>query len=154
MSSLSAQMKRRDTEMVPLILIRGMFAVMAASLILVFAAALTDRPRIAVPPYSPVVAEMTILFEATREGNVTALDDSGAVLARSNEDRAGFLGVIWRVIARERLVNGLPDDAPVRVVRRENGNYAVIDTATDWSVELIGYGKDNVAAFANLLDPA
>jgi hypothetical protein len=40
----------------------------------------------------------------------------------------------------------------LRLVRRANGHTAIIDPATDWSIELIGYGADNIAAFARLLD--
>jgi hypothetical protein len=64
---------------------------------------------------------------------------------------AGFLGVIGRVFDRDRKVAGVVGNPPVQVVRRENGNIAVIDPSIDLSVELIGYGKDNVAAFGNLL---
>jgi hypothetical protein len=42
--------------------------------------------------------------------------------------------------------------APLRLVRRENGHVAILDDTTGWSIELIGYGQDNVAAFAKLID--
>ncbi len=152
MSGLSSQMRARDRDMVPMVLVRGMFGLMAASLVLVFGAALTDRPRIAVPVLTPIVAETIIDFDATREGSVTVRNEAGEIVALSGDDKNGFIGVIWRVLARERLLRGLPDTAPVRVVRRENGTIAVLDTASDWSVELIGYGPDNVAAFDRLID--
>jgi hypothetical protein len=60
--------------------------------------------------------------------------------------------VIGRVVERSRFVNNASQTAPITVVRRENGNIAIIDETTDLRVELIGYGKDNVAAFARLLD--
>jgi len=41
---------------------------------------------------------------------------------------------------------------PIQVVRRENENIAILDDQTGMAVELIGYGKDNVAAFAQLLE--
>jgi hypothetical protein len=40
----------------------------------------------------------------------------------------------------------------LRLVRRENGHVAILDDTTGWSIELIGYGQDNVAAFAKLID--
>jgi hypothetical protein len=65
---------------------------------------------------------------------------------------AGFIGVIGRVFDRDRQVAGVADNPSLFVVRRENGNVAIIDRSIDLSVELIGYGTDNVAAFAKLLD--
>ena len=152
MPGLESQMKRRDKEMVPRILVQGMFAVMLSSLALVAYASVTDRPKVGVLREAPIAREVSVTMTATRNGAVTVTDEDGAVLAHSNDERMGFVGVMWRVMARERLKRGLPDEGAVRVVRRENGHIAVIDPVTDLSVELIGYGPDNVAAFAGLVD--
>jgi len=56
------------------------------------------------------------------------------------------------VIDRERLVAGVAGTPPLQIVRRENGNVAILDPSTGMATELIGYGRDNVAAFAKLLD--
>lgn len=145
-------MKLQDKEMVPRFLVQAMFALMLSSLALVAFARLTDRPLVGVPEASAVTAEKVVTLVGTREGNVTVLDASGQVIARSAENKNGFIGVIWRVLERHRMLNDLANTAPVRVVRRENGHVAILDTASDWSVELIGYGQDNVAAFARLVD--
>jgi hypothetical protein len=49
-------------------------------------------------------------------------------------------------------VHDTDTQAPLRLVRRENGHVAILDDTTGWSIELIGYGQDNVAAFAKLID--
>ncbi len=152
MSMLERQMIQRDKEMVPKILIQGMFTVMVLSLLLVGYARLTDRPLVGVPKDTSVVVERPIYMEGTREGAVTVRDENGAVLAHSDDDMMGFVGVIWRVIDRERMSNGVRSDAPVRLVRRENGHVAIIDDTTGWKMELIGYGPDNIAAFDRLID--
>lgn len=152
MSQLKSQMKVRDAEMVPRVLVQAMFALMIGALALVFFSVASGRDHVGVPVPSPVVAETVIRMEGSRQGNVTVHGEDGALLARSETDRNGFIGVIWRVLDRERMKRGIVGDAPVRVVRRENGTYAILDTVTDWSVELVGYGKDNVAAFARLVD--
>ncbi len=152
MSQLRSQMKMRDVEMVPRVLVQAMFALMAGALFLVSFSVLSGRPHVGVPVLSPVVAETVLRLEGSRQGNVAVLDADGTVVARSETDKNGFIGVIWRVMARERMKRGIPDTAPVRIVRRENGIVAVLDTVTDWSVELVGYGPDNVAAFARLVD--
>ncbi len=151
-SSLAAQMKMRDREMVPRFAVQLMFALMIVSLAIVSYATLTDRPHVGVAAPSPVVREVALQLEGGREGNVTVRDDTGRIVARSGEDRQGFIGVVWRVMARVRLVHGVADTAPIRLVRRENGHLEIIDPSTGWSFPLIGYGPDNVAAFARLID--
>lgn len=151
-SSLANQMKMRDREMVPRVLVMAMFALMAASLAIVSFAVLTDQPLRGVPGESPIVAERTITLEGTRTTGIRVLDAAGTEIAFSQADRAGFIDVIWVAITRERKVQGVQGNPDMRLVRRANGHTAIIDPATDWSIELIGYGKDNIAAFARLLD--
>ena len=151
-SSLANQMKMRDREMVPRVLVIAMFALMAASLAIVSFAVLTDQPLRGVPNESPVVAERAITLEGTRTTGIRVLDATGAEIAFSQADRAGFIDVIWVAISRERKVQGVQGNPDMRLVRRANGHTAIIDPATGWSIELIGYGKDNIAAFARLLD--
>ena len=151
MSGLQSQMRRRDVEMVPLVLVRAMFGVMIAALALVSFAVLTDRPLAGVPAESPIVSEIAVRLVGERGGDVSVIGADGAVIARSDENLAGFIGVMERTIARERLRHGLPVDAPIRVARRADGLVAVIDDTTGLSVELVGYGRDNVAAFARLV---
>ncbi|EBA14099.1 photosynthetic complex assembly protein PuhC [Roseobacter sp. CCS2] len=152
MSQLEQQMRHRDKEMVPRILVQAMFALMAASLAIVAYAQWFDVPNRGVLVEAPIVQSLAVVMEGDRSGiyEVSILD--GTLIASSSDEKAGFLGVIGRVIDRERFKNNVTGDAPVQVVRRENGNIAIIDDTTDLRVELIGYGKDNVAAFAKLLD--
>ncbi|MFQ6546633.1 photosynthetic complex assembly protein PuhC [Aestuariibius sp. 2305UL40-4] len=152
MSNLEAQMKLRDKEMVPRILVRAMFALMVASLALVSYATLTDRPKVGTLPASTVAKEVIVTLDMSERERVIVLDTAGAELARSDDTRMGFLGVIGRAVDRERVTHGADRSAPVRVARLENGHIAIFDDETDWSVELVGYGKDNVAAFAALVD--
>lgn len=150
-SSLANQMKMRDREMVPRVLVMAMFALMAASLAIVSFAVLTDQPLRGVPSNSAVVAERAITLDGNRSDGVRVLDATGTEIAHSNGRRAGFIDVIWVAVSRERKVQDVTGNPDLRLVRRANGHTAFIDPATDWSIELIGYGKDNVAAFAKLL---
>ncbi len=151
-STLSNQMKHRDREMVPKFLVVAMFSLMAASLLLVGAARFTGRAVTSVVAHSDVVQEVSVTLLGTRSEGVGVFDTNGRQLAHSNDDKKGFIDVIWVAVTRARLVQDVPSDAPVRVVRRENGNIGILDDTTGWKIELIGYGKDNVAAFAKLLD--
>lgn len=150
--SLSVQMKHRDKDMVPRFLVVAMFSLMAASLAIVAYAQWMDVPQRGVVNAAPVANEITVQFETSREGVSTIYDMDGNQIAHSADDKMGFIGVIGIVIARERLVADLPNITPVTVIERTNGTYAITDPATGWSVELIGYGADNVAAFAGLLN--
>lgn len=152
MSQLEQQMRHRDREMVPRILVQAMFGLMAATLAMVAYAQWFDVPNRGVLVEAPIVQSLDIVMTGDRNGTYVVTDTNGAVIVSSDEYKAGFIGVMGRVIERDRFVNGVTGNPPVQVVRRENGNIAVIDTSVGRSVELIGYGKDNVAAFAKLLD--
>ncbi len=151
MSQLEQQMRHRDREMVPKFLVQAMFALMICSLGLVSYAKLTGVPQTGVLVAAEVVQSRDIVLLGDRSGVYRVMAD-GNQIAVSSEVKAGFLGVMGRVIDRERLVHDVESDAPVQVVRRANGNIAILDPTTDMAVELIGYGQDNVAAFARLLD--
>ncbi|PJI85905.1 putative photosynthetic complex assembly protein [Yoonia maricola] len=152
MSQLEQQMRHRDKEMVPRFLVQAMFALMAASLAIVAYAQWFDVPNRGVLVEAPIVQSLDIVMEGDRSGIYEVRTIDGTLIASSSDEKSGFLGVMGRVIDRERFKNDVTGNAPFQVVRRENGNIAIIDDTTDLRVELIGYGKDNVAAFAKLLD--
>jgi putative photosynthetic complex assembly protein len=152
MANVDIPIKMENNELVPRFLVRAMFGLILFTLAIVGYAKITDMPKSGVLVEAPVVAERMINLVGTREGAVTVTDMDGKLITHSTEDMNGFIGVIWRVFDRHRYTLNAEMTAPVRVVRRANGNIAVIDTATDLSVELIGYGQDNVAAFARLVD--
>lgn len=153
MTDLQQQMRHRDKEMVPKILVQAMFTLMIASVALVTYAQLTDRPQVGVLIEAPIVQERAILLTGDRTGNYVATDAStGEILVNSAENKNGFVGVIGRVMDRERMLHNATTTDPYRVVRRENGNIAIIDDSTENVIELIGYGADNVASFARLLN--
>ena len=152
MSQLEQQMRHRDKEMVPRILVQAMFALMVASLAIVAYAQWADVPNRGVLVEASVVQSLDIVMTGDRDGVYQVRGTDGTLLAASSDDKAGFIGVIGRVVDRKRLIYGMTSEQPLQVVRRENGNIAIIDETTAMSVELIGYGADNVAAFARLLD--
>ena len=152
MSQLEQQMRHRDKEMVPSILVVAMFGLMAATTAIVAYAQLSGTPDVGVLEAAPIEKSREIVLIGDRSGVYTAQELDGTVLAVSSDSKAGFLGVMGRVVDRERLLHGVGSDAPITVVRRTNGNTAILDETTGMAVELIGYGADNVAAFAQFLD--
>jgi len=152
MSQLERQMRHRDKEMVPKILVQGMFALMLGSLALVAYAQWADVPQVGVLEVSPVAVSRDVTLTGDRSGTYQVFGADGTLIASTADARSGFIGVIGRVIDRERTVLKADPTGPITVARRENGNIAIIDPATNLSIDLVGYGADNVAAFARLLD--
>jgi len=152
MSQLEQQMRHRDKEMVPTFLVRAMFALMIGTVAIVAYAQWADVPQQGVLVEAPIVDSVKVTLTGNRNGLYQVFDENGAVVVTSADNAMGFIGVIGRAVDREREVRGITTNDPITVVRRENGNIAIIDEAADMNVELIGYGKDNVAAFAQLLD--
>ena len=152
MSQLEQQMRHRDRDMVPKALVQAMFGLMLGALLIVSYAQWRDVPNAGVLIEAPIVESLTVTLTGDRTGNYFIHGTDGALLASSSDDKAGFIGVMGKVVDRERLLRGIVNTAPLDIVRRENGNVAIRDISTGMNVELIGYGRDNVAAFANLLD--
>jgi len=151
MSQLESQMRHRDRDMVPLVLVRAMFALMIGSVALVAYDQWSGRTPEGVLIEAPIVTERSITLTGGDRGVYTVTDETGAVIATSQDALSGFIGVIGRVTDRNRLVNGIEGNPPVRVVLRDNGQVAIIDDTTGLVTELIGYGRDNVAAFAQFV---
>lgn len=144
---------QRDREKIPLILVRAMFGVALASLLLVSYARITDRPLEGTPVPSPVVAERSLTLSGDRTGVVTVRSaETGAALAVSDEDKNGFISTIWRVLGRQRMQADAAIAAPVILRRHESGRLSLLDTSTGKTIQITGYGPDNMAAFAKLLD--
>ena len=152
MSQLEQQMKLRDAEMVPGLLVKAMFALMIGSVSIVAYAQWTNQPDVGVLVVAPVEHSQTVIMTGNRSGVYEVRDQSGALLASSSDEKAGFIGVMGRAIDRERQLHAVPINAPIEIVRRDNGNIAILDGSTDMSIELIGYGADNVAAFAQFVN--
>ncbi|MBK5933462.1 putative photosynthetic complex assembly protein [Rhodovulum imhoffii] len=149
------QSKKHDGhgDLIPPALLRGVLFLVAACLVIVAYARITDKPLVATPDDSiPVAQERRIVLEGSMSGAATVFDIDGNVIADFSSDEGGFVAGIWRVLQRERNKHGVALDAPVRLARYENGRLALHDDLTGWRAELIGFGADNAAVFARLLD--
>ncbi|MEM9854629.1 MAG: photosynthetic complex assembly protein PuhC [Pseudomonadota bacterium] len=146
------KLARRDKEMIPLVLVRAMFGLALVSVALVAFARFTDRPLVGVPDQPPIAAERVIyLTPGVERGSYIVSDAEGARLVASTDTRAGFVGAIGQAVERRRQVTRSDMAAPLTLVRRETGRIDIIDDASGISIELHGYGRDNIAVFAGLL---
>ena len=146
---------KRDKEMVPTILVRAMFILCLCVLLIVTYARLTDRPLEATPPpvsEVPAVQERVIRLYGQMDGSARVLDTHGNVIASLSPEEGGFVAGIYRVLERERGAVGLSASEPIRLVRFSDGRIGLRDDYTDFRAELVGFGADNEAVFARLLE--
>ena len=152
-----ARLRRRDREMIPTVLLKAMGVLVLSALFIVAYARLTDRPLEALPASETggvVVAERTLFLSADgTTGAARVVGADGTVLADFGPAEGGFVAGVHRALAFERTRRGVDPALPVRLVRYEGGQLSLRDDATGWRAELIGFGADNAAVFARLLQP-
>ena len=148
----AASTQSQAREKIPLFLLRAMAALVLSSLVVVTYARVTGRPLEAVPATGAIAAERMIRVEGDLSGAARVLDADGTVIADFAAGKGGFVAGVWRAIAFKRHQTGADPDATVRLVRFQAGGLMLIDELTGERLELIGFGPDNAAAFARLLD--
>jgi len=141
--------RHRDREMIPKTLVRAMFGLALATVLIVGFAALTGREPSGQPKPGSIVAEREIALIGGGAKAVTVLAADGTVLA--DLAHGGFITVIQNGLQTERRKHGIDPALPVRLVRYDNNRLTILDPATGWSVELHIFGADNKAAFERLL---
>jgi putative photosynthetic complex assembly protein len=145
--------RRPDREKIPRVLVRAMFGVCLASLLIVSYARLTDRPLEATPPDVAIVKSRTVFLHGDMNGSATVLDQTGSLVASFDPTKGGFVAGMWRVLDRERGKIGLDAaSGPVELRRYADGRLGLFDPMTGWKVEIVGFGRDNAATFASILD--
>lgn len=145
----------RDKEMIPTVLIRAMFILCVCVLIIVSYARLTDRPLSATAPSVedvPIVTERLVRIYGELNGSARVMDVDGSVIATFGPEEGGFIAGVSRVLERERGAVGALASDPIRVVRFADGRIGLRDPLTDFQAELVGFGADNEAVFARLLE--
>jgi putative photosynthetic complex assembly protein len=102
--------------------------------------------------YANPAASRDIRFEDREDGTVAVLAaDNGRIIGLMSPGTNGFVRIVMRGLARDRLVNGVDSGPPFTLTRWADGRLTISDSATERRVELTGFGKDNVNAFASLL---
>ncbi|WP_295313165.1 photosynthetic complex assembly protein PuhC [Roseobacter sp.] len=142
----------RSEELVPLILVRAMFGLVALVLLIVTLATLAGREPDSKPPAGKILTERAIHLSGDASGAARVLDASGTLIADFASDKGGFVAGIERVLARERAQSGADMTAPVLLQLREGNRLSLYDPVTGWSAELMGFGATNTRTFARLLD--
>ena len=148
----SATVAAQQREMIPKALLRAMFGLVLVCLAIVTWARLTDRPLEAKPVDGPIAFERSITVAADTSGAAKVRDADGTLIVDLPANKGGFIAGVWRSLEFVRGKAGLDREAPARLIRFKDGRLALKDDLSGWRVELIGFGADNAAAFARLLD--
>ena len=147
-----ARIHATERELVPRLFVRAMFGMVMICLIMVSAYRWTGGPVKYTAPQSPVVMEKTLYLEGAMSGAAKVFDDDKTLIAEYTPEDGGFLSGMWRVLQRERTKARVDLDGPVIVRARENNRLEIFDPSTGWGADLMGFGADNSAAFARLLN--
>jgi len=154
-TSPEERLRKRDKEMIPLVLVRAMFFLALLSVALVAYARLTDRPLVGVADLPAITDQVTVFYaeDPDQRGRYIFRNAAGETLATSSDPQGGFLAAMGRTIDRRRMLDKADITQPLTIVRRENGRVAILDPASSFKLELMGYGADNVASIAQFLPP-
>ena len=148
----TARVYAEENKMLPRVLIRGVLALIAATMAIAVYARVVDMPLAATPPISAPVAETQFLLTSDGgSGAVQVRDLDGTLLADLKPEEGGFIAGVHRVIIRERTKHRAALNGPVTLTAFENGRMAITDPTTGGRADLMGFGADNASAFAQLL---
>jgi putative photosynthetic complex assembly protein len=99
----------------------------------------------------------TLTFADQPDGSVRVADAAtGATVASfvDEDPGSGFIRGVMRGLARDRQMRGIGAEPPFVLTQWQDGALSLTDSATDRTVELGGFGPDNRATFARLLEDA
>lgn len=139
-------------------------ALIGAAVLLAMVIALTGAVRLGWLPQSAnpsaeraaaqvaVAQERVLLFTDREDGAVVVTDaTSGAEVKVIGYGEGGFFRATMRRLAKARAARGIGAEPPFRLVRWANGALSLIDPQTGQEAELIGFGNDHSAMFAEML---
>ncbi|GAA0728290.1 photosynthetic complex assembly protein PuhC [Sphingomonas japonica] len=100
------------------------------------------------------VESQTLRFADMDDGGVRIDRVGGASTIIHPGEQSGFVRGVMRGMARDRRMRGIGSTPPFTLTLWANGGLSLTDTATGRIIELNGFGLDNRATFAKLLEPA
>ena len=121
----------------------------AGSLLAVGMARLSGFEPVRKPPAE--VVESHDLFFADRSDGGVEVFENGEQIALLPGGSDGFVRVVLRSFTRDRKLRGLGREEPFRINRHADGRLTIEDRATLHTVDLAGFGADNIAAFSNII---
>lgn len=100
------------------------------------------------------VAIRDIVLSQGGDAVITVTDAAtGETIAAFEDGEGGFVRGSLRGLDRIRMIAGVPQDQPYRIIEWAGGAVSLSDTGTGERLYLDAFGPDNVAAFAAFLGP-
>jgi putative photosynthetic complex assembly protein len=98
-------------------------------------------------------AERQIQFYDEADGTIRIEDTvTGEALAFYGSGEGGFVRTTARSLVHSRRLHGIGQEVPFNLTLWDNGALTLSDPATQKTVELASFGKDNRAVFAALIE--
>ncbi len=93
-----------------------------------------------------------LVFDDAKSGAVQIRDaDSGILIDELVPGKDGFVRMVMRILARDRMMAGGSKSTPFTLARWEDGRLTISDPSTGRRVDLVGFGASNENALAKLL---
>lgn len=152
-------MKPGEKLILPIWFRTGVLTLIAVALIGSFSYRLTgdvsQNEELAMQAHGRAIESRSLHFVDLDQGVISVVnahDKTEIIRLQSGEH--GFMRSVMRGLAQERKSHGLGPEIPFELTVWEDGLVSLIDPATQRRVELSAFGKDNVAAFTQLLPSA
>ncbi|MEM6619866.1 MAG: photosynthetic complex assembly protein PuhC [Pseudomonadota bacterium] len=146
----------KEKPLVPPVLLWGVTLMVLSVCAVVVFATLTGRPPEATPPAGDVVAERDIVVTLAAGGGAVVRDGTTgadtAPVAALPAGEGGFVSGYWRALTYQRSRHGVDPSLPVTLQRYADGRLSILDPHTGWRFHMQGFGRDNIASFAALLE--
>ena len=100
--------------------------------------------------YSKVLVEKKIHVYDHLNGAIKITDTSGQVLTII-ENNGAFARVVFRTLAKERIMVGVGPEKPFILTARQNGILSISDPITKSNIDINAFGESNMKLFSELL---
>ena len=100
--------------------------------------------------YSKVLVEKKIHVYDHLNGAIKITDTSGQVLTII-ENNGAFARVVFRTLAKERIMVGVGPEKPFILTARQNGILSISDPITNSNIDINAFGETNMKLFSELL---
>ena len=100
--------------------------------------------------YSKVLVEKKIHVYDHLNGAIKITDTGGQVLTII-ENNGAFARVVFRTLAKERIMVGVGPEKPFILTARQNGILSISDPITNSNIDINAFGESNMKLFSELL---
>ena len=123
---------------------------LTATLVLTAVSRITGVGRLKTPD-ADVVRTTEVRFRDAPNGAVIVTHGDGRPLTELAPGTNGFIRGVVRSLARARRLDRIKEDPAFRITLWSDHRLTLSDPATQQSIDVTGFGRDNRAAFARLL---